>query len=183
MDLDQLRWCRIHLPPYWSEILAPSAPFYLQAKQLKATKQSPPWAMTPNPAVESPKTKCSSSKGRHHHSSGHGSNTSTPKYPDSTPAKKPSSSKEPAPKEQDKPPRSCSSRKHGHSPSPSAKSVGHKQKEAHTEDTHTLNSTLPISSGRFDDFRSPTRFHSEVTKLQPPSITSTPLGLSAPRQW
>ena len=25
--------------------------------------------------------------------------------------------------------------------------------------------------------------HSEVTKLQPPSITSTPLGLGAPRQW
>ena len=111
MDLGQLRWCGIHLPPYQSEIPAPPAPSYLQAKQPKATKRSPPWAMTPNPAVESPKTKHSGSKAGHHHSSGHGSNTSTPKHPDSTSAKKPSSSKEPAPNEQDKSPRSCGSHK------------------------------------------------------------------------
>ena len=98
VDLGRLRWCGIHLPPYWSEIPAPLAPSYLQAKQPKATKQSPPWATTPNPAVESPNTKCSGRKGGHHHSSGRGSNTSTPKHPDSTSAKKPSSSKKPVPK-------------------------------------------------------------------------------------
>ena len=183
MDMGQLRWHGIHLPPYQSEIPAPLAPSYLQAKQPEATKQSPPWATTPNPAVESPKTKCSSSKGRHHRSSGCGSNTSTPKRPDSTSAKKPSSSKEPALKELDKSPRCCGSCKCSCSPSLSAKSVGCKWKEARTEDTHELNSTLPISSSAFDGFHSLMGSHSEATKLQPPSITSTPLGLGTPRQW
>ena len=99
VDLGQLRQHEIHLPPYQSEITAPLAPFYLQAKQPKATKWSPPRAATPNPAVESPKAKCSSSKGGHHHSLGHSSNTSTLKHPDSTSAMKPSSSKEPTPNE------------------------------------------------------------------------------------
>ena len=84
---------------------------------------------------------------------------------------------------QDKSPRSHSSHKHGRSPSPSAKSDGHKQKEAHTEDTCKLNSTLPISSSRFDGFHSLTGYHSEGTELHPPSITFTPLGLGSPRQW
>ena len=47
----------------------------------------------------------------------------------------------------------------------------------------TLNSTLPISSSMFDGFHSPMGSHSDVTELQPPSITSTPLGLGAPQQW
>ena len=115
-------------------------------------KRSPLQAMTPNAAVESPKTKHSSGKGRHHHSSGCGSNTSTPKCPDSTSAKKPSSSKELVLKEQDKSPRSHSSCKHSHSLSPSAESNRHKQKEACTEDTCELNSTLPISFSGFDGF-------------------------------
>ena len=183
VDLGRLRQHGIHLPPYQSEIPAPQAPSYLQDKQPKATKQSPPWAMTPNPAVESPKAKRSGGKGGHHLSSGCGSNTSTPKHPDSTSAKKPSSSKEPAPNEQDKSPRSPSSCKRSHSPSLSAKSVGHKWKEAHTEDTCALNSTLPLSSSGFDGFHSLMGSHSDVTELQPPSITSTPLGLGAPRQW
>ena len=68
-------------------------------------------------------------------------------------------------------------------PSPSIKSVGCKRKEAHTEDTHTLSATLSISSSRFDSFHSLTGSHSKVTELQPPSITLTPLGLGAPRQW
>ena len=123
MDLGQLRWCGIHLPLYLSEILAPPAPSYLQAKQPKATKWSPPWTATPNPAVESPKAKHSSGKDRHHHSLGRSSNTSIPKCPDSTSAKKPSSSKEPAPNKQDKSPRSHGSHKCGHFPSPSAESV------------------------------------------------------------
>ena len=62
MDLGQLRWCGIHLPPFRSEIPAPLTPFYLQAKQPKATKWSPPRATAPNPAVESPKAKCSGCK-------------------------------------------------------------------------------------------------------------------------
>ena len=130
--------------------------------------------MTLNPAVESPKTKCSGSKGGHHHSSGCSSNTSTPKCPDSTSAKKPSSSMEPALNEQDMSPRSCGSRKHCHSPSPSAESVGCKQKEVCTEDTRALNSTLPVNSSGFDSFHSPMGSDSDVTELQPPSITSTP---------
>ena len=180
MDLGQLRQWKIHLPPYQSEIPAPLAPSYLQAKQSKATKWSPSQAATPNTAVESPKPKHSGGKGGHHHSMGCGSKTSTLKQPDSTSAKKPSSSKEPVPKEQDKSPSSHGSRKCGRSPSPSDRC---KQKEAHTEDTHELNSTLPISSSRFDGFRSPSGSHSEATKLHPPSITLTPLGLGTPRQW
>ena len=133
--------------------------------------------------MESPKTKCFSSKGGYHRSSGCGSNTSTLKHPDSTSAKKPSSSKEPAPKEQDKSPKSHCSHKCGCSPSPSTESARHKQKEAQTQDTHELNSTLPISSSGFDGFHSPTGSHGKATKLPPPSITLTPLGLGTPRQW
>ena len=155
----------LHFPPYQSEIPAPPAPSYLQPKQPKAMKWSPPRAATQNPAVESPKAKRSSGKGRHHRSSGRSSNTSTPKHPDSTSAKKPSSSKEPTPNKQEKSPRSRSSRKHSHSPSPSAESVGCKWKGVHTEDTGTLNSTLPISSSTFDGFCSPTGSHSDVTKI------------------
>ena len=134
-------------------------------------KWSPPRATTPNPAVESPKAKYSSSKGGHHHSSGHSSNTSTPKRPDSTSAKKNSSSKKPTLNDQEKSPRSCGSCKHGRSPSPSTKSVGHKWKGVCTEDTCALNSTLPISSSAFGGFCSPTGSHSDVTELQPPSTT------------
>ena len=133
--------------------------------------------------AESPKTKHSDGKGGHHRSSGCGSNTSTPKFPDSTSAKKPSGSKEQVSKEQDKSPRSHGSHKCDRSPSPPAESDGCKQKEAHTEDTRKLNSTLPISSSGFDGFHSPMGSHSEATELQPPSITLTPLGLGTPWQW
>ena len=177
MDLDQLRQQEIHLPPYQGKIPIPLAPSYLHAKQSKATKWSPPWAAMPTTVAKSPKTKCSGGMGGHHRSLGHSSNTSTLKCPDSTSAKKPSSSKEPVLKEQDKSPRSHSSHKHGCSPSPSAESDGHKQKEACTEDTCKLNSTLPISSSGFDGFHSPMGSHSEGTKLPLPSITFTPLGL------
>ena len=134
-------------------------------------------------ATESPKTKSSSGKGEHHCSSGRGSNTSTPKCPASTSAKKPSSSKEQVPKEQDKSPKSHNSRKCSRSPTPPAESNEHRWKEAHTEDTCELNSTLPTSSSEFDGFCSPTGFHGEATELQPPSITLTPLALSALQQW
>ena len=166
--------------PYQGEILTPLAPFYLQAKQSKAMKWFPLQAAIPNTAVESPKTKCSGGKGRHHHSLGHGSNTSTPKHPDSASAKKPSSSKEPVLKEQDKSPRSHGSHKHSHSPSLSAKSKGHKQKEAHTEDTHKLNSTFPISSSGFDGFHSPMGSISEEPNSILPPSPQPPLGLGTP---
>ena len=174
MDLGQLRQWEIHLPPYRGEISAPPDPSYLQAKQSEATKWSPPWAVMPNAAVESPKTKHSGSNGGHHRSSGHSSNTSTLKCPDSTSAKKPSSSKEPVLKEQDKSPRSHGSRKCDHSPSLSTELDGRKWKEAHIEVTCELNSILPVSSSEFDGFRSPTGSHSKATELHPPSITLTP---------
>ena len=168
----------IHLPPYRSEIPTPPAPSYLQAKQSAAAKQSPPWAMMPTATAESPKTKRSSGKGRHHCSLGHGLKTSTLKHPDSTSAKKPFGSKEQVLKEQDKSPKSRGSHKCGRSPTPPAESDRHKLKEAHTEDTCKLNSTLPISSSGLDGFCSLTGSHSEATELQPLSITSTPLGLT-----
>ena len=72
---------------------------------------------------------------------------------------------------QEKSPKSRGSHKHGHSPSLSTKSVGLKWKGVHTEDTHTINSTLPISSRAFDGFCSSTGSHSDVTELSslPPS--------------
>ena len=175
------------LPPIFQhrlgEIPVPPAPSYRQAREPEMTKQSPPRVATPSPSVESPKTKCSSGKGGPHCSSGCSSNTSTPKRPDSTSAKKPSSSKEPTSNSQKKSPKARSSRKHGHSPSPTAKSVGHKWKDVYMEDSHTLNSTLPVSSSMFDSLHSPTGSHSNVTDLLLPSITLTPLGLAGPRQW
>ena len=147
------------------------------------TKRSLPRAVTPNPSVESPNNKCSGSKGRPHCSSGCSSNTSTPKHPNSTSAKKPPSYKGLASNEQEKSPRARSSCKCGCSPSPSAESVRCKWKDVHMEDTRTLNSTLPISPSAFDGLSSPMGSHSDVTKILPPSITLTPLGLGSPRQW
>ena len=152
VELGRLRWHGIHLPPYQSKIPVPPAPSYLQARQPKVMKWSPPRAATPTPSVESPKAKHSGSKGGSHHSLGCSSNTSTPKHPYSTSAKKPSSSKEQTSNEQEKSLRVRGSHKHGGSHSPSAESVGHKWKEVHTEDTRALNSILPISSSAFDSF-------------------------------
>ena len=101
-ELRRLRQWGIHLPMYCGEIPVPPAPLYQQAREPEVTKQSPPRAVTPNPSMESPKTKHSSSKGGPHCSLGHSSNTSTPKHPDSTSAKKPSSSKEPTSDSQEK---------------------------------------------------------------------------------
>ena len=178
VDLHWLRQRGIHLPTYRGEILASPAPLYRQAREPKVMKQSPPRAVTPNLSMESPKTKCSSSKGGPHHSSGCSSNTS-----DSTSARKPSSSKEPTSNSQEKSPRARSSHKCGRSPSPSTESIRCKQKDVCSEDSRTLISTLPISSSMFDGLHSPTGSHSNVTELLPPSITSIPLGLASPRQW
>ena len=167
-ELHQLWQRGIHLPAHWGEIPVLPAPSYWQARQPEVTKQSPPRAATPNPSMESPKTIHSSGKGGPHHGSGHSSNTSTPTCPDLTSVKKPSSSKKPTLNGQEKFPKACGSHKHGHSPSPSTKSVRCKQKDVHMEDTHTLNSTLPISSSAFEGLRSPTRSHSDGTELLPP---------------
>ena len=131
----------------------------------------------------SPKAKHSGGKGGPHHSSGHSSNTSTLKHPDSTSTKKPSSSKGPTLNGQERSPKACRSHKCGHSPYPSAESVGCKWKDVHMEGNRTLNSTLPVSSSAFDSLHSPMGSYSDGTKPLPPSITSTPLGLGGPRQW
>ena len=182
VELHRLRWQGIHLPVYQGEIPVLPAPLYWQAREPEVSKQSPPRAAIPDPPMESPKTKCSSSKGSPHCSSGCSSNTSTLKCPDSTSAKKPSSSKEPTSNSQ-KSTKARSSHKHGHSPSPAAKSVGYKWKDVLTEDSRTLNTTLPVSSSVFDSLHSPTGSYSDVTEPLPPSITSTPLCLAGPRHW
>ena len=51
VELGRLRQHGIHLPLYRSEIPVPPAPSYLQARQPKVTKWSPPRAATPNPSV------------------------------------------------------------------------------------------------------------------------------------
>ena len=158
----------------------PPAPSYWQARQPKVTKQSPPRDVTPNPSVESPKIKHSGGKGSPHHGSGCSSNTSTPKCPDSTSAKKPFSSKEPALNDQEKSLRAHSSCKCSRSPSPSTKSARCKQKEVHTEGTCTLNSSLPVSSHMFDSLCSPTGSHSDVTELLPPPSPQLPWVLVVP---
>ena len=160
-----------------------SKPASQQAREPMASKQSPPRAVTPDLPTESPKTRCSSGKGSPHCSSGCSSNTSTPKCPDSTSAKKPSISKKPTSNSQEKSPKPCSSCKCSHSPSPATESVRHKWKDVHTEDSSTLNTTLPISSSMFDGLCSPMGFYSNVTEPLPPSITLTPLGLASPRHW
>ena len=138
--------------------------------------------MTLSPPVESPKVKRLGGRGSLHHSLEHSSNMSTPKCPDSTSTKKPSSSKGPTSNGLERSPKAHGSHKHGHSPSPSAESVRRKWKDVHMEGDHTLNSTLPVSSSTFDGLHSPTGSHSDGTKPLPPSITSTPLGLGSPRQ-
>ena len=122
-DLCQLRWWKIHLPVFQGEIPVPPAPSYWQAREPTATKQSPHRAAALDAPVESPKAKCSSSKSGPQQGSGHSSNTSTPKHPDSTSAKKPSCPKESTTDDQVKSPKARSSHKHGHSPSPAAGSA------------------------------------------------------------
>ena len=127
----------IQLPAYQGEIPVLPAPSYWQARQPEATKQSPTRTATPNPSVESPRTIRSSGKGSPHRGLGYSSNISTPKCPDSTSAKKPSSSKEPTSNGQEKSPKAHSSRKCGRSPSPSAEPVRCKWKDVCTRHPHT----------------------------------------------
>ena len=78
----------------------PPGPSYQQERELAATKQSPHRVAAPDTSVESPKAKCSSSKSGPPWGTGHSSNTSTPKCPDSMSAKKPSCPKESTPDDQ-----------------------------------------------------------------------------------
>ena len=164
-DLCWLRQWGIHLPMYQGKIPMPPAPSYRQAREPEASKQSPPRAVAPDNPTESPKAKHSSNKSSPHRSS----NTSTPNGPDSlTSAKKPSSSKEPTSNSQEKSPNARSSCKRGHSPSPATGSVRCEWRDVCMEDSHTLNTTLPVSSSTFDGFHSPTGSYSNVTEPLPP---------------
>ena len=165
-DLCQLRWRRIHLPMFQEEIPMPPAPSYQQVREPTATTQSQHRAAALATPVGSPRAKCSGSKSIHR-GSGHGSNTLTPKHPDSTSTKKPSSSKESTSNGQEKSPKACSSHKWGHLPSPTARSTRGKQRELHMEDPGAVDTTLPISSSMFDGFCSLTGFFSDIDSLGP----------------
>ena len=173
-DLHQLRWRRIHLPMFQGEIPMPPAPSYHQVRE-------PHREVAADTLVESPKAKHSSSKSGPQRGLGHSSNTSTPKCPNSTSTKKPSCPKEPTSHGQEKSPKTHSSRKHGHSPSPTAGSAGGKRRELHMEDSSIVDTALPISYSMFGGFHSPTGSFSNVTEPLPPSITLTPLGQASPR--
>ena len=123
-DLSQLRQQKVYLPMFQGEIPVPPAPSYQQVREPVVAKQSPHRAAAPDTSVESPKAKHSSSKSGPAWDSGRSFNTSTPKHPDSTSAKKPSCPKESTPDDQAKSPQARSSRKHSHSPSPTSGSAG-----------------------------------------------------------
>ena len=180
-DLHQLRQQGIHLPTFQGEIPVPPAPSYQQVREPEVTKQSPHRVVASVTPAESPKAKRSSSKSSPQCGLGHSFNTSTPKCPDSTSAKKPSSSKEPTSNGQKKSPKTCSSHKHSRSPSPATRSVRCKQRDFCMEDSGMVNTTLPISSSMFNVFHSPMGSYSDVTEPLPPSITLTPLGQAGPR--
>ena len=180
-DLARLRWQKVYLPTFQEEIPMPPAPSYWQVRELVATKQSPHRVAAPDMSVESPKAKCTSSKGGPPWGSGHSSNTSTPKCPDSTSTKKPSCPKESTPDDQAKSPQARSSHKHGHSPSPTSGSAGRKQRDLCGVDSSMVDTTIPIGSSILDTFCSPTGYLSDVIELLVPSITSTPLGKASPR--
>ena len=169
-DLARLRR-QVYLTAFQGEIPMPPAPSYWQVREPVATKQSPHRVAAPDTSVESPKDKCSSSKGGPPQGSGCSSNTSTPKCPDSTSTKKPSCPKESTPDDQAKSPQVRGSRKHGHSPSPTSGSAGRKRMDLHGVDSSMANITLPIGSSMLDTFRSPMGSLSDVIEPLAPSIT------------
>ena len=134
-DLHRLRWQGIHLLTFQGVPLAPS---YQQAREPEVTKQSPNRVAASDTPMESPKTKRSSSKSGPQCGLGRSSNTLTPKHPDSTSATKPSSFKEPTSNSQEKSSKACSSCKHGHSPSPTTRSVRCRLRDFHMEDSGTV---------------------------------------------
>ena len=173
-DLARLRRWKIYLPMFQGEIPVPPAPSYRQVREPAATKQSPHRAAASDTPVESPKAKCSNNKSGPPRGSRCSSNTSTPKCPDSTSTKKPSCPKESTLDDQVKSPQARSSRKHGHSPSPTSGSVGCKQRDLHRVDSSTVDTTLPISSSMLDTFRSLMGSFSDVIELLPPPLFPLP---------
>ena len=147
-----------------------------------AAKQSPCRVAAPDTSVESPKTRCSSSKSRPLQGTGRGSNTSTPKCPDSTSTNKPSHPQGSTPDRQAKSLQARSSRKCGGSPSPTTGSARCKQRDLCGIDSTMVDTTLPISSSTMDTFCSPMDSLSEVIEPLAPSITSIPLGKAGPRE-
>ena len=160
----------------------PPAPSYRQDRKLAAAKQSLHQVAAPDTSVESPKSKHSSSKSRPLRGTGHSSNTSTPKRPDSTSIKKPSHPQESILDCQAKSPQDHSFQKCSRSPSPATGSAGCKQRDLHGIDSGTVDTTLPIGSSTMDTFHSPMGSLSEVIEPLVPSITSTPLGKAGPRE-
>ena len=159
----------------------PPAPSYQQVRELAATKQSPHRAAALDMSAESPKTKHSSSKSGPPWGSRHSSNTSTPKHPDSTSAKKPSCPKESTPDDQAKSPQARSSHKHVHSPSPASGLAGCKQRDLRGVDSSMVDTTLPIGSSIMNTFHSLMGSLSDMIEPLAPFITSTPLGQAGPR--
>ena len=181
-DLAQLRWKKVYLPAFQGEIPMPPAPSYQQVREPAATKQSPQRVVAPDTSLESPKAKHSSSKGGPSWGSGCSSNTSTPKHPDSTSAKKPSCPKEPTPDCQAKSPWARSSCKHGRLPSPASGSAGCKRRDLCGVDSSTADITLPIGSSMSDTFHSLMGSLSDMIEPLAPSITSTTLVRPVPER-
>ena len=181
-DLAQLRQQKVYLPIFQEEIPMPPIPSYRQNSEPAAAKQSPHRVAALDTSVESPKTKHSSSRSGPPQSTGHGSNTSTPKWPDTTSAKKPSHLQESTPNCPLKFLQACSSWKCSCLPSPAAESDGGKCRSLHGIDSAMVDTTLPIGSSTMDTFCSLTGSVSEVVGLLAPSITSTPLGKAGPRE-
>ena len=123
-DLACLRWEKVYLPTFWEEIPMAPTPSYWQSRELVAAKQSLHRAAALDTSMESPKSRCCSSKSRPPQGTGHGSNTSTPKCPDSMSAKKPSHPQESTLDHLPKSLQASNSLKHGHSPSPTTGSAG-----------------------------------------------------------
>ena len=181
-DLAQLRWQKVYLLTFQEKIPMPPAPSYWQNREPAAAKQSPHRVAAPDTSVEFSKTRCSSSKSRPPQGTGCGSETSTPKCPDSTSAKTPPHPQESTPNHQAKSPQAHSSRKHGHLPSPTAGSAKSKQRGLSRIASGKVDTTLPLGFSTMDTFLSPMGSLSEVVEPLAPSITSTPLGKAGPRE-
>ena len=151
----------------------PPAPSYRQNREPAMAKQSLHRVAAPDMAVESPKTRCTSSKGGTPWGTGCSSKTSTPKRPDSTLAKTPPRPQESTPDCPAKSPQARSSWKHGRSPFPTTELAKSKQRGLSGMASSTVNTTLPLGSSTF---LSPRGSLSEVVEPLAPSITSTPLG-------
>ena len=122
-DLVQLRQHKVYLPTFQEEIPVPPTPSYWQSREPVTAKQSAHRAAAPDTAMESPKTRRSSSKSESLLGTGCGSKTSTPKCPDSTSAKTPPHPQESTLDHPAKSPQSCSSQKLSCSPSPTTESA------------------------------------------------------------